>query len=322
MPTRVDHGRRRADPGRDDARAQGCTSRQHLDDLRLLLMREPRGHARDVGGDPPAAAARRTPTGACCSSRSAAACRCAGTGRSASRRCSSRPGWSRCSEPETIDPARHAGRAGRGARRGARTARATAVTLRNVPAFVSALRPRRRRAAAPSCATTWPSAATSTRSSTPRTVGVAVDPARAGELIARGARGHGGDRRRRPPGASGRPAHRGLPPRRSSTSPAATAPTRSRRRRSTRAGWTARRAAPARARRWRVCHARGELALGEPFVNAVGDRHALHRAARRGDRGRRRARGRSRRSPGARGSPAMGQYLLDASDPFPAGFAL
>ena len=65
------------------------------DDLRLLLMREPRGHARDVGRDPAAADARRTPTGACSSSRSPAACRCAATGRSASPRCSSRPAWSR-----------------------------------------------------------------------------------------------------------------------------------------------------------------------------------------------------------------------------------
>ena len=36
--------RRRADPGRDDARAQATTSRREMDDLRLLLMREPRGH--------------------------------------------------------------------------------------------------------------------------------------------------------------------------------------------------------------------------------------------------------------------------------------
>ena len=69
-------------------------------------------------------------------------------------------------------------------------------------------------------------------------------------------------------------------------------------------------------------HARGELALGRAVRQRVRDRHPLHRPRW------------SRRRP----SPArpavipeitgrawitgMGQYLLDAEDPFPAGFSL
>ena len=49
-------------------------------------------------------------------------------------------------------------------------------------------------------------------------------------------------------------------------------------------------------------HARGELALGEPFVNESRDRHPVHRAAGRGDAGRRPAGRGARRSPAARGS--------------------
>ena len=94
MPTRVDHRRRRPDPGRDDARAQAALRARAGRPAAAADARAARAR-RDVGRDPAAADARRTPTGACCSSRSPAACRCAGTGRSASRPCSSRPAWSR-----------------------------------------------------------------------------------------------------------------------------------------------------------------------------------------------------------------------------------
>ena len=64
---------------------------------------------------------------------------------------------------------------------------------------------------------------------------------------------------------------------------------------------------------------RGELALGDAVRARVDHRHALHRAARRGDDG--------RRPPaaipeitGRAWITGMGQYLLDPDDPFPEGF--
>ena len=68
--------------------------------------------------------------------------------------------------------------------------------------------------------------------------------------------------------------------------------------------------------------ARASCALDTDFVNesVIGTRFT-GRLVEETDRGGRRPRS-SRRSPAARGSRAMGQYLLDAEDPFPAGFAL
>ena len=57
---------------------------------------------RDVGRDPAAAAARRRRLGRAVHRGQRAACRCAGTGRSASRPCSSRPGMVEVTEPETV----------------------------------------------------------------------------------------------------------------------------------------------------------------------------------------------------------------------------
>ena len=54
------------------------------------------------------------------------------------------------------------------------------------------------------------------------------------------------------------------------------------------------RAAPARRARLAQLHARGELAVGDAFVNESRDRHALHRARRGGDDGRRAAGDRAR----------------------------
>ena len=69
-------------------------------------------------------------------------------------------------------------------------------------------------------------------------------------------------------------------------------------------------------------HARGELALGEPFVNqsVIGTRFTG--PARRGDDGRRACRRSIPEITGRAWITGMGQYLLDPSDPFPAGFAL
>ena len=69
-------------------------------------------------------------------------------------------------------------------------------------------------------------------------------------------------------------------------------------------------------------HARGELQVGDAVRQRVRDRHALH-----GPRWSRRRRSRANRRSipeitGRAWITAMGQYLLDSENPFPAGFAL
>ena len=65
-----------------------------LDELRLLLMREPRGHGAMSGAilQPPA---RPDADWGVIFIEVSGCCRCAGTGRSASPRCWWRPAWSR-----------------------------------------------------------------------------------------------------------------------------------------------------------------------------------------------------------------------------------
>ena len=168
-------------------------------------------------------------------------------------------------------------------------------------------------------ATTWPSAATSTRSSTPREAGLAVDPARARRADRARPGGHGGGAAEAR--APARPAHPRLPPRDLPRAGPRRRATRAPPPRSTPAGSTARPAARARARGWRSCTRAAQLALGEPFVNesVIGTRFT----------------GRLVAETEAAGVPAvipeitgrawitaMGQYLLDPEDPFPEGFAL
>ena len=169
---------------------------------------------RDVGRDPPAADARRTPTGACCSSRSRGCLPMCGHGTIGVATVLVETGMVAVTEPETVVrldtpaglvEARVAVEDGR-ARRGDAAQRAR----RSCTRATATVERRRARRASP---TTWRSAATSTRSSTPRRSGVEVDPARADELIERGRARDGRDRRRRPPGAPGGRAHRRLPPR-------------------------------------------------------------------------------------------------------------
>ena len=132
--------------------------------------------------------------------------------------------------------------------------RARSVTIRNVASFLHATD---RVVEVPGLGdgsrTTWPTAGTSTRSPRPPTSGLVVDPARSQELIDAGlatmaAINDDGaarcTRRTRGSAAAGTS---------SSTSPAATAPTPWPRPRSTRAGSTARRAGPERRRGWRSC---------------------------------------------------------------------
>ena len=116
-------------------------------------------------------------------------------------------------------------------------------------------------------------------------------------------------------------AHRAAATTWSSTRPAATAPTRAPRRRSTPAGWTARRAAPAPRRGWRSCTPAASSRSATPFVNesVIGTRFT-GRLVEETEVG-----GRPAVVPEITGRAwitGMGQYLLDAEDPFPAGFAL
>ena len=97
--------------------------------------------------------------------------------------------------------------------------------------------------------------------------------------------------------------------------------TRGTRWRSTPAGSTARRAARARAPAWPSCTRAGALRVGDELVNEsfIGSRF-IGRVARRDDRGRA-----ARHPPPVTGRAwvtGTAQYLLDPTDPFPAGFLL
>ena len=235
------------------------------DDLRLLLMREPRGHAAMSG------AILQPPTrddadwGVLFIEVSGCLPMC-GHGTIGVATVLVETGMVEVREPETVvrldTPAGLVE-----ARVAVAGGRAEAVTIRNVPAFLHARDqvaavdgPRRR------CPTTWPSAATSTRSSTPPRSGLEVDPARAGELIeARRPDPRRDQRRRRR--APGRRAHRRLPSRRLPRAGPRRRATRATRPRSTPAGWTARRAARARARGWRRCTRAASSRWARTFVN-------------------------------------------------------
>ena len=242
------------------SRARRCSSassgsRPNMDDLRLLLMREPRGHSRDVRRDPPAADARRRRLGRAVHR---------GVGlpadvRARDDRRRDRAGRDRDGRGDRARDgraARHARRARRRAGRRSRDGRADGGDAaqrarRSSPRATRVRRGRRARRPSP---TTWRSAATSTRIVDAAAAGVVVDPARAERLI---------DVRRRRSWTRStrvdRPVHpedpriagchhvvlhaAGRRRRR----------TRARRPRSTPAGWTARRAGPGPARGWRSC---------------------------------------------------------------------
>ena len=201
--------------------------------------------------------------------------------------------------------------------------RARSVTLRNVPSFLHAARPRGRGARARARRLRHGLRRQLLRAAAaPPPSGWRSIPARADELIEARARDHGRDRRRRPPGASR--ATRGSP---AATTSSSTRPGRD--------GADARAATvdpPRLARPLAVRHrdvgaarpaARARRAGGRRGVRQrVGDRHALHRA---GWSEETTVAGRPAIVPEITGRAwitGMGQYLLDAEDPFPAGFAL
>ena len=290
-----------------------------LDDLRLLLMREPRGHGAMSGAILQPATRPDADWGVLFIEVSGCLPMC-GHGTIGVATVLVETGMVEVAEPETVvrldTPAGLVV-----ARVAVQDGRARSVTLRNVPSFLHAAD---REVDVPGLGTVrydmafggnfyalLPAAS----------VGLEVDPARAQELIDGGlaiiAAIDAADR----PGPSGGPADRRLQARRAPRA-------RARRRRRARGDLDPPRLARPLAVRHRDvgpagAAARARRAGGRRAVRQrVGDRHALHRPGGRGDDGRRAGRRSCRRSPAARGSPAMGQYLLDAEDPFPAGFAL
>ena len=266
MPTRVVIGRRRARSRARRCSSASCTSRrEHGRPAAPADARAARARG-DVGRDPPAADARRRGLGRPLHRGLRAACRCAGTGRSASPPCWWRPAWSRCaSRRRSCGSTRRPASSRRASR--CEGGRARAVTLRNVPSFLHATdrevdvpglgRVRYDMAFGGNFYAILPAAS----------VGLEVDPARARRADRRPAW-----RSSRAIDAADRPSTRRTrgsraAPTSSSTRRAATAPTRARRPRSIPAGWTARRAGPGTSARLAQLHGRGELAVGDAFVN-------------------------------------------------------
>jgi len=220
-----------------------------MDDLRLLLMREPRGHGAMSGAilQPPL---REDADWGVLFIEVSGLLRCAGTGRSASRRCWSRPDG-RGDRAGDRDPARRpAGLVE--ARVAVEDGRATAVTIRNVASFLHAAD---RVVEVPGLGTVRYDMAYGGNfyALTPAgDIGLAVDPSRSAELVDAGLAVMAAINE------ADRPVHPedpriGAAVTSCSTRPGATEPTPSRRRRSIPAGWTGRRAERAPRRGWRRC---------------------------------------------------------------------
>ena len=290
-----------------------------MDDLRLLLMREPRGHSAMSG------AILQPPTrpdadwGVLFIEVSGCLPMC-GHGTIGVATVLVETGMVPVTEPETV--VRLDTPAGLVETRVAvADGRARSVTLRNVPSFLAAtdrevdvpgvgaraLRPRLRRQLLPP------------GPGRQRRPGGRARPRRRAHRHRPGR--HARDQRRGPARASRGPADRRLRARRVHR------PRPRRRRRAgrrghpSRAGWTAPRAARGRPRGWPSCTAAGSSAVGDAFVHesVIGTRFTGRVAAETT------VAGRPAIVPEITGRAwitGMGQYLLDADDPFPAGFAL
>ena len=205
---------------------------------------------------------------------------------------------------------------GRGARAVSRRPR-EAVTLRNVPSFLHARDQVAASTASARCAYDMAFGGNFYAIVDAAAVGLEVDP---GARRRADRRARASARRSAEPVHPARRAHRRLPPRRLPRA----GPRRRGRARATaiHPGWLDRSpCGTGTSARMAALHARGELGAGRGLRQRVDHRHALHRAARRGGRG--------RRPPavvpeitGRAWITGMGQYLLDERDPFPAGFAL
>ena len=222
-----------------------------LDDLRLLLMREPRGHGAMSGAilQPPTRA--DADWGVLFIEVSGCLPMC-GHGTIGVATVLVETGMVAVTEPETVvrldTPAGLVE-----ARVAVDGGRARSVTLRNVPSFLHA---RDAAVDVPGLGSVRYDMAFGGNFYAlvaAADAGVEVDPAQSQAADRPRAADHRRDRRDRSPRAPGGRAHRGLPPRRLPRARAATAPTRARRPRSTPAGWTARPAAPARRHGSRSC---------------------------------------------------------------------
>ena len=317
MPTRVITGGVGPIPG--DTMAQRRRHfMEHMDGLRLLLMREPRGHGAMSGAilQPPARA--DADWGVVFIEVSGCLPMC-GHGTIGVATVLVETGMVAVSEPETLvrldTPAGLVE-----ARVAVRDGRAVAVTLRNVPAFLHAAdreveveglgNVHYDMAYGGNFYAILPAA----------DAGLAVDPARADELVHAGLRIQEAINAAEPPVHPADPGIAGChhvvlyePGRDGSDARAATA---------IHPGWLDRSpCGTGTSARMAQLHARGELAVGDPFVNesVIGTRFTGRLV------GETQVAGRPAVIPEITGRAwitGMGQYLLDREDPFPEGFAL
>jgi proline racemase len=285
----------------------------HMDDLRQLLMREPRGHSAMSG------AILQPPTrpdadwGVLFIEVSGCLPMC-GHGTIGVATVLVETGMVQVREPETVvrldTPAGLVE-----VRVAVEEGRAVSVTLRNVPSF---LHERERRVGDLVCDIAFggnfyaivPAAE----------AGVAVDPARADELIARGAEIMAAINAQAPPVHPADPRIAGC--RHVIFHAPGAGGADARNATSIHPGWLDRSpCGTGTSARMAQLHARGELALGQPFVNesVIGTRFTGRLVAET------EVGGVAAVVPEITGRAwvtGMGQYLLDAEDPFPAGFAL
>ena len=289
-----------------------------LDDLRRLLMREPRGHGAMSGAILQPPTREDADWGVLFIEVSGCLPMC-GHGTIGVATVLVETGMVAVTEPETIDPARHAGRARRGPRGGAARARRPRSRCATSPRSSSAAT---RSSSCPRArsSTTSRSAATSTRSSTRRPHGLEVDPEHAPRADRGGRAGDGGDRGPGPPVHPADERIAGLrhvifsaPGRDGADARAAV---------SIHPGWLDRSpCGTGTSARMAQLHARGELALDTDFVHesVIGTRFTGRLVAET------EVGGRPAVIPEITGRAwitGMGQYLLDPTDPFPAGFSL
>ena len=317
MPTRVITGGVGPIPGAT-MRERRLHFIEHLDHLRLLLMREPRGHGAMSGAILQPPAREDADWGVVFIEVSGSLPMC-GHGTIGVATVLVETGMVAVTEPETVvrldTPAGLVE-----ARVAVRDGRAESVTLRNVPAFVLT---RDREVEVPGLGRVAYDMAFGGNfyALVPAaSVALTVDPARADELIDAGLRTmaaiDAADRPVHPEDERIGGCHHVVfhePGRDGAHARAAT---------SIHPGWLDRSpCGTGTSARMAQLHARGELALGEPFVNesVIGTRFTGRLV------GETTAGGLPAVVPEITGRAwitAMGQYLLDPADPFPAGFAL
>ena len=324
MPTRVITGGVGVIPGATMAERRRWFV-PSSDDLRTLLMYEPRGHAAMSG------AILQPPTrpdadyGVLFIEVSGCLPMC-GHGTIGVATVLVETGMVRGHRAGDDDPARHPGRAGRGRGRGRATARPRRSRSRNVAVLLAT--PSTRRSTCPGSGTVRYDLAYGgnfyaiVRAGRPR---AAVRPGRAAAAARRRARGHG--RRSTTQDRAGppeRPDIRGLPPRLPRRARVGRPRTRGTRWRSTRAGSTASPCGTGTSARMAQLHARGELGARTPTSSTSRSSAPGSRAGWSSETTTRR-RARPAVVPTITGRAwitGTAQYFLDPTDPFPAGFLL